>query len=127
MAKLQSIRPRIAPVTPRLVSAAPVSRDARRDAELPWRALYKTARWQKLRLAVLARDGYRCQQTGERLFGRHPAPNAPVVDHKRPAHEFWIEDGEALFWDPENLQSVSKAWHDREKQRQERAGGGRGR
>ncbi|MFQ6550491.1 HNH endonuclease [Aestuariibius sp. 2305UL40-4] len=93
-------------------------RHRRRDAELPWRSWQKTARWQKLRDRILARDGLVCQQTGVMLLGKHPAPNSPVVDHKLPHR-----GDPDLFWDETNLQTVSKAWHDREKQKREHAAG----
>ena len=101
--------------------------DRKRNDTLPWRKLYVTTRWRKLRARILARDGFQCRQTGVLLTGKHPAPNSPVVDHIVPAHEFWPEMGEAMFWDESNLQSVSKAWHDSEKQRAEvRTSGGVG-
>lgn len=92
-------------------------RSRARDASQAWRAWYKTARWQKLRLKILERDGYTCQQTGELLVGRHPAPNSPVVDHIK-AHRGDAE----RFWSEKNLQTVSKAWHDSVKQSIERQG-----
>jgi 5-methylcytosine-specific restriction endonuclease McrA len=91
-------------------------RSKQRAAIMPGRALYNTKRWKQLRLEVLRRDGFTCQQTGVRLTGKAPAPNSPVVDHIRPHR-----GDAALFFDPANLQSVSKAWHDSEKQRQEKA------
>ncbi|MFQ6553407.1 HNH endonuclease [Aestuariibius insulae] len=94
------------------------ARHRRRDSEKPWRAWQKTARWQKLRLRVLNRDGLVCQQTGVLLIGLHPAPNSPVVDHILPHR-----GDPVLFWDVQNLQTVSKQWHDREKQRREYAEG----
>ena len=87
-----------------------------RDQTVHWRAWYETERWRKLRLEVLLRDAYTCKQTGVLCIGQYPAPNSPVVDHKIPHH-----GDEKLFWDPENLQTVSKAYHDSEKQKQERA------
>ena len=76
-----------------------------------------TAAWQRLRVKVLKRDGYVCQRTGVLLVGKHPAPDSPVVDHKIPHR-----GDPQLFWDINNLQSVSKEWHDSEKQRLERRG-----
>ena len=76
-----------------------------------------TSRWQRLRLKVLERDGYVCQQTGVALIGKHPAPDSPVVDHKVPHR-----GDAALFWDEANLQAVSKLWHDRVKQGLEKRG-----
>lgn len=97
--------------------ASEAERTRRRDQEVAWRRWYKTARWQRLRAAVIKRDALTCQRTGVVLIGKHPAPDSPVVDHIRPHR------GDAtLFWDPDNLQTVSKRWHDSEKQRQERLG-----
>ena len=92
-------------------------RDAARAADHEYRGWYKLKRWQDLRQAVLVRDLYVCQQTGVLLIGRAPAPNSPVVDHIRPHR-----GDPALFWSIDNLQSVSKAWHDSDKQRIERGG-----
>lgn len=92
-------------------------RTRQRDASQPWRAWYKTARWQKLRQRVLKRDGYVCQQTGVMLVGKHPAPNSPVADHIAPHR-----GNPDLFWNEDNLQTVSKGWHDQEKQRIEKSG-----
>ena len=103
------------------MAASSADSDRRRDASDPWRALYKTARWQRLVRKIRARDGYVCQQTGEALIGKHPAPNSPVVDHKVPAHEFWWDGRRQLFWDEGNLQTVSKQWHDGVKQKAEHA------
>lgn len=80
----------------------------------PWKAWYKTARWRRLRQEVLIRDAYTCQRTGQVLGGKHPAPDSPVVNHKRPHR-----GDERLFWDPNNLETVSKAVHDSEIQREE--------
>lgn len=77
----------------------------------PWRRWYKTERWRKLRERILLRDLYICQQTGVVLVGRYPAPNSPVVDHRKPHR-----GDEALFWDEGNLVAVSKQWHDSTKQ-----------
>ena len=53
------------------------------------------------------RDGFVCQATGVRLGGEFPAADSPVVDHIEPHR-----GDEDLFWDPTNLQSVSKEYHD---------------
>lgn len=102
---------------PSRVKAPDHNSEADRTAFAPWRAWYKTKRWQKLRAEVLVRDGYTCQATGVLLIGTHPAPDSPVVDHKIPHR-----GDPDLFWDPGNLWAVSKAYHDGEKQRLERRG-----
>ncbi|MEP3779076.1 MAG: hypothetical protein ABJM82_18830, partial [Shimia thalassica] len=94
-----------------------VERSRQRDAVQTWRAWYKTSRWQKLRLSVFKRDGYICQKTGVALIGKHPEPNSPVADHKKPHRG----DPE-LFWNPENIEAVSKAYHDKQKQSAEKRG-----
>jgi 5-methylcytosine-specific restriction protein A len=83
-------------------------------AEPAWRAWYKTRRWRDLKLMVHVRDGYVCQATGVLCDGAYPEPNSPVADHKR-EHR----GNAALFWDPDNVHTVSKAYHDGEKQRLE--------
>jgi HNH endonuclease. len=118
MGRLKTIKPRLGSLPPRIGHAAgdEAARLRERDKSVAWRAWYKTERWQRLRREILKRDGFTCQQTGVLCIGKHPAPNSPVVDHIKPHH-----GDERLFWDPNNLQCVSKAYHDSEKQKQERA------
>jgi 5-methylcytosine-specific restriction endonuclease McrA len=121
MARLTALQPRLRAVGARI--AAPLARPEAeaqrhrdRDRAQPWRAWYKTARWQALKIEVHVRDNFTCQKTGIILTGKHPAPNSPVADHKIPHH-----GDEALFWDKNNIQTVSKAYHDSVKQAEERA------
>lgn len=80
-------------------------------------ALYKTARWQRLRRDQLRRHPLcQCPICGE---GKHKITPATVVDHKTPHR-----GDKRLFFDPANLQSMSKEHHDRFKQSQERGGQG---
>lgn len=78
---------------------------------------YSTSEWRRLRVEILKRDGYVCQQTGVALVGKYPAWNSPVVDHRVPHR-----GDRSLFFDPNNLQAVSKQWHDGEKQGLEKRG-----
>lgn len=87
------------------------------DAARRSRDWLNTARWQRLRMDVLERDMFTCQQTGVLLTGKYPEPDSAVVDHKIPHR-----GDPALFWDESNLQSVSKAWHDSVKQGLEKGG-----
>ncbi|EPE99521.1 HNH endonuclease [Rhizobium grahamii] len=123
MGKLTSLKPRLktlgsrlTPISPSTRQEAEAQRSRERDQSQPWRAWYKSNRWRKLREEVLRRDLYTCKQTGVLCIGKHPADNSPVVDHKIPHR-----GDERLFWDVNNLQTVSKAYHDSEKQKQERA------
>lgn len=93
------------------------TRTQERDTRTAWRAWYKTARWQKLRQVILKRDNWRCAQSGVLVIGKYPAGNSAVIDHKIPHR-----GDAALFWDPANLQVVSKEYHDGEKQRLEKSG-----
>lgn len=119
MARLSSIKSRLEVMKPRLIASPANDRDRSRmrDDQQKWRKWYKTARWRKLRLKILKRDSYTCQRTGVLLSGKYPAPNSAVVDHIS-AHR----GNEVLFWDENNLQAVSKEYHDREKQRLEKIG-----
>lgn len=111
---LQTLKPRLQKMGPKLQTARAV-RDTRYSPDATVRGWYKSARWQALRLEVLVRDLYTCQQTGVMLMGKAPAPNSPVVHHRVPH-----KGDEQLFWDITNLQAVSKAWHDSEGQSEER-------
>lgn len=116
MARLKSPPARLGKEPSRFAQASTeTERTRERDSTQPWRKWYKTARWQKLRREILARDGWTCQATGVPLVGKYPAPNSPVVDHRRPHR-----GSECLFWDASNLWTVSKDYHDRVKQSQER-------
>lgn len=93
---------------------APTPAPLPNKSEAPWRAWYKTARWRVLRQEVLHRDRYTCQWPGcGRVLGaKHPAPDSPVVDHKRPHR-----GDERLFWSRDNLQTLCKSpCHDKHKQ-----------
>jgi len=85
-------------------------------AQKPWKAWYKTARWERLRQQVFLRDLYKCQRSGVLCLGKHPAPNSPVANHKRPHR-----GDPALFWDADNVETVSKAVHDSIIQAEEQA------
>lgn len=119
MAKLSSPPPRLSALDHRIgkppadEGRAPLQRQ--RD-NAPWRAWYKTARWRALRQQVLLRDAYTCQRTGIVLGGKYPDPDSPTVNHKRPHRGC-----ETLFWDIDNLETVSKAVHDSQIQKEEQA------
>ncbi|WP_367948147.1 HNH endonuclease [Devosia sp. WQ 349K1] len=110
---IQVLKPRLSALPPKLKTTREI-RDKRYSADATVRSWYHSARWQKLRDAVLVRDLYTCQQTGVLLIGAHPAPNSPVVDHVVPHR-----GDERLFWDVDNLQAVSKAYHDSDKRKME--------
>jgi 5-methylcytosine-specific restriction protein A len=113
MPKLTTLKPRLKPMGPRLHSARQV-RDTRYSPDAQVRSWYHSERWKKLRLEVLTRDLYTCQKTGVLLTGKAGEPHSPVVDHIIPH-----KGDERLFWDPANLQAVSKEYHDGEKRSQE--------
>lgn len=113
---LKQIRPMLGNLRPMLNTREPASKaeaSRQRDNDLAWRAWYKTARWQRLRWAVLMRDAFTCQ------FCRRVEAKTQllVADHKMPHR-----GDEGLFWSEGNLQCLCKPCHDSEKQRQERAG-----
>jgi 5-methylcytosine-specific restriction protein A len=113
MPKLTTLKPRLRKMASRLSTARQL-RDTKYSPDATVRGWYKSARWQALRQEVLARDLYTCRQTGVLLVGKHPAPNSPVVDHVVPH-----KGDERLFWDINNLQAVSKEYHDGDKRSQE--------
>lgn len=119
MSKLSSIKPRLQVLGSRIAAASSrqeteARRHRERDRTMAWRSWYKTARWQKLRMAILVRDLFTCQMKG---CGRIEADTSKLVaDHKTPHH-----GDEALFWHDGNLQCLCKPCHDRLKQAEERA------
>jgi len=119
MGRLTTVRQRLTSKASRLAPApaSAAERSRQRYKSEPWRAWYHSARWKKLRIEGLKRDGWHCQGAGVALTGRYPAANAPVVDHKIPHR------GNAdLFWNIDNLQAVARSWHDSTKQSMERRG-----
>ncbi|WP_299686706.1 hypothetical protein [uncultured Tateyamaria sp.] len=136
MAKLRVLKPKLGTAAPKLAQSKQGKAPRARRSSGP----YNTAAWQRLRLRVLRRDAVdlsdrphlmpphvlfkdapllwpKCQCTGVLLLGKYPAANSPVVDHIKPHR-----GDMTLFWDPNNLHSVSKAYHDKVKQSLERSG-----
>lgn len=102
-----------------------VARNRQRDAEQPWRRWYKTAKWRELKERVHIRDRHRCKVTGVRCLGRHPAPDSPVADHIVSPGAVWlltgsIEETARVFWDEANVRTVSKTYHDGQRQREQK-------
>jgi 5-methylcytosine-specific restriction protein A len=119
--RLTTLRPSISTLAPRVGSIPGDERsvDQVRLYNAPWRGWYKLKRWAVLRLEVFVRDEYRCQRTGVLCAGKHPAPDSPVANHKIPHR-----GDPVLFWDPNNIETVTKAVHDSIIQSEERAGAG---
>lgn len=123
MAKLTTLKPKLSTLPPRLGAVKPTTRKEaeaqrmrQRDRDQQSRDWYNSRRWRKLREEIWARDAYTCQKTGVLCIGKYPAANSPVADHIIPHR-----GDEAMFWDKSNLQTVSKAYHDSQKQREEKA------
>ena len=60
---------------------------------------YGLARWRKVRLRVLVRDGYRCRIAPDCL------EPATVADHIEPVHPGMAD---SLFFDPRNLRAACR-------------------
>ena len=113
MARLNRLPPRLATVSPSLAPVAnpPADRSRFRDATQPWRAWYKTSRWQRLRWKVLTRDLFTCA-----MCRRIEADTSRLVcDHVMPH-----QGDERAFW-AGPFQALCKGCHDGAKQRMERA------
>lgn len=89
--------------------AAEAEYERRRAAEKPWRRWYQTARWSRLRAAVL----HDCP-TCIRCSARGRTVRATVVNHIRP-HKGDPE----LFWLRSNLEPVCDPCHNGPIQREE--------
>lgn len=94
-------------------------RSAYRYKTMPWRTWYNSGRWRKLRMAVFRRDGFTCVHTHVLLIHK---TNQLVAHHKKPH-----KGNAALFWDINNLETVSKEYHDKILQAREREEQMRGR
>ncbi|WP_313760181.1 HNH endonuclease [Rhizobium sp.] len=116
MAKIRTIQPLVATLAP-LVGRAKgeKARDQYRRQTQPWRAWYNTRRWEQLRLQTFERDLYFCQRSGELCSGTGNDPNSPVANHKVPHR-----GDPALFWDINNIETVTKRIHDSLIQAEER-------
>lgn len=116
MARLKQLKGSLTRLPPRVSylerDQAEASRS--RDARHSWRAWYKTARWQRLRMSILMRDAFTCQMRG---CGAIESDTSQLVaDHKVPHR-----GDPDLFWDETNLWCLCKRCHDSTKQREEAA------
>ena len=116
MGKLKTLPNRLSSLPSSLGWLPPQERgaEAERTAHAPWRAWYKTARWQRLRWSILARDLFTCQWPGCGCLESNTSQL--VADHREPHR-----GSERLFWDEHNLWTLCKPCHDSRKQRAERA------
>lgn len=117
MGRLKALRPSLQSLPP-LIGYMPgdeKAQDKARNQLSPWRAWYKTQRWQDLRMQAFARDGFVCQRTGTLCAGTYPAPNSPVANHKLPH-----KGNPDLFWSLDNIETVTKQVHDSLIQAEER-------
>ena len=114
MGRLKQLTPRVGSLSSRVTSiGSGPDRLKRRDQMVPWRKWYKTAEWQQLRRECLAAALFTCARC--RVIGKS---RDLVADHIKPHR------GERdLFFDPGNLQCLCATCHNRDKQREERAGG----
>lgn len=115
MGRLKALKPSVRSL-PSTIAFAPKDereRDRFRDKQ-HWRKWYHTARWKKLRWAVLVRDRFTCQRCG-RLEGDTALL---VANHKRPHR-----GDPRLFWDERNIETACKPCHDGVIQSEERASG----
>ena len=114
MAKLTTPANRLTALRP--ILSAPkdeAGRTAYRRKAQPWRALYNTKEWQRLRWSVLQDALFTCA-----MCGQAEANTAKLVcDHKLPHR-----GDPGLFWDRGNLQCLCKGCHDSRKQSMERRG-----
>jgi len=94
----------------------PVAQDERersrqRDRDTPWRKLYKTARWQRLRWKIIEQALFTCAMCGKLENNTSQLVADHIIPHK--GNEF-------LFWDKNNLQCLCRHCHDGAKKRLER-------
>lgn len=117
-ARLTTLPARLS-AAPARIGRAPVQAaiSPKRDrSNAPWRGWYNTKRWHDLRTQVFERDGYICQRSGILCAGKHPAPDSPTANHKVRHNGDPI-----LFWDPSNVETITKSVHDTLIQQEEQA------
>jgi 5-methylcytosine-specific restriction protein A len=114
MAKLTNLPSLLRKEPPRLKVQ---DRDQRRYVEQPWRKWYQSTEWRMLRLQAFERDGYVCQRSGVMCVpgGTGQEDNAPVANH-RIRHK----GDRALFFNLDNIETVTKKVHDEIIQREEK-------
>jgi len=86
-------------------------RSRQRDRDAPWRKMYKTARWQRLRWKVIEQSHFTCVMCGRLTSDTSQLVADHIIPHK---------GNEALFWDKGNLQCLCRNCHDTIKKRMER-------
>lgn len=111
---LKMLKPMLPTLKPRIgfASGDATAYDRQREATQHYRAWYKTARWQRLRTAVLVRDLFKCQFCGRTIAEKGKA----IADHREPHR-----GDAAKFWNPANLQCRCAECHDSIKQAEEQA------
>ena len=117
--RLTTLPARLSAAPARIGRAADKTRTGsiKRDrSHAPWRGWYNTKRWHDLRIQVFERDGYICQRSGILCAGKHPAPDSPTANH-RVRHN----GDPVLFWDPSNVETITKQVHDTLIQQEEQA------
>lgn len=116
MPRLKALPPLLRREPPRLKrDDVEQERNKRRYQEQPWRKLYQTKEWSELRRLCFERDLYICQRSGVLCTGKGNEPNTAIANHKIPHH-----GDPVLFFDLDNLETVSKEVHDGLIQRQEK-------
>lgn len=78
------------------------------------RSWYRSAEWKRLKQAAHVRDNFTCQRTGTLCLGKGRDWNAPVANHKIPHR-----GRRDLFFDLDNIETVTKQVHDTIIQREE--------
>ncbi|HYH39902.1 MAG TPA: hypothetical protein VD860_16900 [Azospirillum sp.] len=129
MARLQSLRPRVGTLDPRtrtiIASLPPEQAEQERKRRLdderkadPIRALYKTARWKRLRVDLYVARGGLCECGCGRLtvlYEREATASIPVAvfDHRDDARRMVEEGGAEAFFDASRIRLMAKPCHDR--------------
>ena len=115
MGRLKQVKPQVGTLRPaiKMLSQRPAGGSWQRENPEE-RQFYKTARWQRLRMVVLARDLFICQWPG---CGRLVADTSQLVaDHIVP-----VRIAPEAKWDEANLRCLCKECHDGPRQVQEAA------
>lgn len=111
MGKLTNLRPSLSTLRPTIGFGDRTPTDNRLTPAPYWKQWYHTARWRRLRDAVLLRDMFTCQMCGKM---QHDTSKL-VADHKIPHR-----GRPHLFWNEANIQTLcADPCHNSKKQAEE--------
>jgi 5-methylcytosine-specific restriction endonuclease McrA len=107
-AKLSTLPPMVATLTPRLGYSTEKERNDARVGSEPWRRWYRTKRWGSLRQQVLVRDLWTCQVCRRIITEKGAAHCDHVKPHRGNAQAFWAGPFQCLCVECHTKKSIDE-------------------